>query len=76
MKIQFTKCWRIDSPLEYGYGNRHTAAIMAMKTIAIIAIPHLTNDGGISPIILRTFSERSSILSCVCVLVFIDFLAF
>lgn len=56
---------RMDSPLEYGYGNKHTAAIKAMKTITMIAIPHRTNDGGISPISCLTFSERSSILSCV-----------
>ena len=58
-------CRRMDSPLEYGYGNRHTAAIRPMKTVAIIAIPHRTNDGGISPMSCLTFSERSSILSCV-----------
>lgn len=55
----------MDSPLEYGYGNRHTAAIRTMNTIAMIAIPHRTNDGGISPMSCLTFSERSSILSCV-----------
>ena len=36
-----------------------------MKIVAIIAVPHLTNDGGISPMSLRTFSERSPILSWV-----------
>lgn len=59
------KCRRMDSPLEYGYGNRHTAAIRAMKTMVMIAMPHRTNEGGISPMSCRTFSERSSILSCV-----------
>lgn len=57
------KIWRkIDSPLEYGYGNRHTAAIKAMKIEIKIAIPQRTNDGGISPISCLTFSERSSLL--------------
>jgi hypothetical protein len=66
---RFNMCRRIDSPLEYGYGNRHIAVIRAIKTIAMIAIPHRTNDGGISPISCLTFSERSSILSCVGLLV-------
>lgn len=35
------------------------------NTIAIIAVPQRTKDGGISPMRLRTFSERSSILSWV-----------
>lgn len=59
------KCRRIDSPFEYGYGRRQTAANRARNTIAIIAVPHRTKDGGISPMSLRTFSERSSILSWV-----------
>ena len=59
------KCRRIDSPFEYGYGNRHNAASRAIKTIAIIAVPHRIKDDGISPMSLRTFSERSSILSWV-----------
>ena len=55
----------MDSPFEYGYGKRHIAANSAIKMMTIIAVPHLTKDGGISPISLRTFSERSSIRSWV-----------
>ncbi len=36
-----------------------------MNTVTIIAMPQRAIDGGISPIIRRAFSERSSILSCV-----------
>lgn len=38
------KCRRMDSPLEYGYGNRHTVTIRAMNTITMIAVPQRTNE--------------------------------
>lgn len=47
----------MDSPLEYGYGNKHTAAIKKTKHIAITNTPHQTNEEGISPKNFRTFSE-------------------
>ena len=51
----------MDSPLEYGYGNRQTADSRARNMATIITVPHLTKEGGISPKSFRTFSERSSI---------------
>lgn len=51
------------SPFEYGYGIKHTTNNSVKNIIAIIIVPQRTNDGGISPRSLRTFSERSSIFS-------------
>lgn len=55
----------IVSPLEKGYGNRHIALNKDKRTMTMIIMLQYTNDVGMSPISLRTFSDRSSDLSCV-----------
>ena len=55
-------CWNIVSPLPYGYFTQRTTESKMAKITTIMAMPHRTSAGGISPMMLRTFSERSSIL--------------
>lgn len=48
------------SPFPYGQGTQKNTNINITKIIVITAMPQRTKAGGIVPIMLRTFSDRSS----------------